>query len=224
MCVCVYVEYVYLNYILSQLQLALTYASRSGSSVIADRINDIICRRESLPSLSDDEDLSCDEEQDVTEYSLQSSSVASSRQRISSNSFRLLKKLPSNYKSGIYKERTATKNHTYQRDNYDPLSDDSCGTRNDVPTGSHDQEATPIDEGNSTLQLFDDNEDTNSDTQEKTREPVVSKCIKPSLGEIKFIHVCSCLILYSLASQPVKANPFKVVEKEWHHCIILCMC
>ena len=77
----------------------------------------------------------------------------------------------------------------YQQDNDDPLSDDSCGTRNDVPTGSHDQEATPIDEGNNTLQLFDDNEDTNSDIQEKTREPVViSKRIKPSLGEIQYLY------------------------------------
>ena len=214
-CVCRACVHIFNNiFYYTQLQLALTYASRSGNSVIADRINDIICRRESLPSLSDDEDLSCNEEQEVTE---QSSSVASSRQRISSNSFRLLKKLPSSYKSSFHKETTATKKHTYQQqddDNYDALSDDSCGTRNDIPGGSHDQEATPVDEENNTLQLFDDNEDTNSDTQEKPREPVaISKRIKPSLGEI-FVHICvivyfSFPLIFS-ASQSLKANPFKV--------------
>ena len=219
MCMCVHMHvhlYPFIFYH-TQLQLALTYASRSGNSVIADRINDIISRRESLPSLSDDEDLSCDEEQEVTE---QSSSVASSRQRISSNSFRLLKKLPSSYKSSFYKETTATKNHAYQQDHD---SDDSCGTRNDVPSGSHDQETTSIDEENNTLQLFDDNEDTNSDTQEKPREPIaISKHIRPSLGKI-FVHMCNCVkFSFSLASQSVKANPFKVKECHYHN--VLCMC
>ena len=154
--------------------------------MIADRINDIICRRESLPSLSDDEDLSCTEDQEVTEYSMQSSSrsLTSSRQKISSNSFRLLKKLPSSYgRKKLSKEATATKS-TYQQDDDDVLSDDSCGIRNDIPSGSHDQDTMPIDEENNTLQLFDDDDNTNNDSLEKIKESAAtSKRIKPSLGE-----------------------------------------
>ena len=163
--------------------------------MIADRINDIICTRESLPALSDDdEDLSCSEDQELAQHSSSISSLQQKQQqKISSNSFRLLKKLPSSYRSSHYKKTTAAKSHASQQQDVDDddddnvLSDDSCGTKNVIPGGSHDQEATPFDEENNTLQLFDDNEDTNSDVQEKTREPVViSKCIKHSLGIINY--------------------------------------
>ena len=117
-----------------------------------------------------------------------SRSLASLRQKTSLNSFRLLKKLPSSYgRKKLSKEATATKN-TYQQDDDDVLSDNSCGTtRNDIPSGSHDQDTTPFDEENNTLQLFDDDDDddnTNNDSLEKTKEPAaISKHIKPSLGE-----------------------------------------
>lgn len=172
--------------VLLQLQLALTYASRSGNSAIADRINDILCRRESLPPLSDDEDLSCDEDHEVTEQSSLVTSLQPKQPRISSNSFRLLKKLPSSYgRSSSVKETVGAKHDAYQwqNDNDDVLSDsDSRGIGNDIPSGSHDQEATSINENN-TLQLFDDSDDVNSDEQEKTKEPAaISKHTKPSLG------------------------------------------
>jgi len=169
-----------------QLQLALTYASRSGNGVIADRINDIICKRESLAPLSDD-NFSCDEDEEESRNLLHSSvtPLQQKQERISSNSFRLLKKLSSSYgRSSSFKKTAAAKNQTYQQDDEDDvLSDDSCGTRNEAPSGSHDHEATPIYENN-TLQLYDDNEDTNSYTQEKTKDSVtISKSIKPSLGK-----------------------------------------
>ena len=160
--------------------------------MIADRINDIICRRENLPSLSDDEEFSCGEDNQEDECLLQPSvtSLQQKHQKISSNSFRLLKKLPSSYgRSNSFKEITTTNNQTHKRgdddddnDDDDALSDDSYGTENGIPKGSHDQEAIPTNEN--TLQLFDDNEDTNDDTQEKTKEPViVSKRNKPSYGK-----------------------------------------
>lgn len=180
----------------------MTYASRTGNSIIADRINDIICLRESLPPLSDDEDLSCGEDEEATERLLQSSIPSlQQKQKISSNSFRFLKKLPSSYgKSTSYKETYATKTYANQRQD-DVLSDDSCGTKNDTPGGSYEQEVTPFDEENNTLHLFDDNEDASSDTPEKTREPVmISKRIKSTLG--KYEHVWSAsyfyLIYYSI--------------------------
>ena len=146
--------------------------------------------RESLPPLSDDEDLSCGEDEEATERLLQSSIPSlQQKQKISSNSFRFLKKLPSSYgKSTSYKETYATKTYANQRQDDDVLSDDSCGTKNDTPGGSYEQEVTPFDEENNTLQLFDDNEDASSDTPEKTREPVmISKRIKSTLG--KYEHV-----------------------------------
>ena len=181
----------------------MTYASRTGNTIIADRINDIICLRESLPPLSDDEDLSCGEEE-ATEQSLQSSSIPSlqqQKQKISSNSFRFLKKLPSSYgKSNFYKETSTTKAYAnQQQDDDDVLSDDSCGTKNNTPSGSHGQEVTPFDEENNTLQLFDDNEDTGSDTQEKTRELVmISKRTKSTLGKYKHACLMYKLILYDM--------------------------
>ena len=188
------------------------YASRTGNSIVADRINDIICLRESLPPLSDDEDLSCDEDQEITQHSLQPSipSLQQKQQRISSNSFRFLKKLPSSYrKSSSYKETSSTKTANQQQDDDEVLSDDSCGTKNETPGGSHGQEVTSFDEENNTLQLFDDSEDTNNDTQEKTREPLmVSKRIKPILGMLCVYLIPMLLLSDILASQSVKANPF----------------
>lgn len=163
--------------------------------------------------MSDDDDFSCDEDQEETGNLSQSSSVTPLQQKqekISYNSFKLLKKLPSSYgRSNSFKRTAVAKNHTHQQqDGDDVMSDDSCGTRNETLSGSHDQEATLIDENMS--QLFDDHEDTNSDIQEKTKGSVIiSKSIKPNLGKI-ITCVFHFILSDVLESQAVKANPFKV--------------
>lgn len=144
---------------------------------MAERINDIIRSRSSLPPFSDNEEFSDEEEEeDLQHLSVSSLSRQGSRQRVSSNNFKHLKKLPANYRrSSSLTEKVATNKKGPNED------DDVMSDNNDSDDGSHDLEDTPNEENN-TLQLFDDNDDDNvSNSSKGIAKAPVSKSNKPSI-------------------------------------------
>jgi len=186
----------------------LTYASRSGNNVVAERINDIIRSRSDFLPFSDNEQFSNEEFSDEEQEDMQHDPVSLSSQH-GSNKLVLsnnLKKLPPSYKrSSSLTEKVITK----KKEHYDDVISDNDS--DDVTVGSHDVGDTP-DEGDNTLQLFDDNDDINDNISNSNKGAKPTKPAVPFRSKLMSAYAnCFSFAFFLIGSQSIKANPFKVM-------------
>ena len=160
----------------------MTYASRSGNNVVAERINDIIRSRSGFLPFSDNEEFSDEEQEDMQHQPVSSLSQHGSSKQVSSNNLRHLKKLPPSYRrSSSLTEKVVTNKKGHDDD---VMSDSDS---DDVTVGSCDVGDTP-DEVDNTLQLFDDNNDIDDNISNSGKGKTKAKPVIPFRGELMHIH------------------------------------